>query len=971
MQQAPRVDNEDVLFSFDPFELAESSDQDAPSNLDILRNRHMEPGGQNDPEPSAMLGKGKGPSLPMPIPAPFGRDPSVTVTLPPTIESPLEGTSSSSQLPFVSITGEHNIISLSPDKISILGPEDRDIQLAGSSSSDDCVFMNASLPGKGKAKDLAYTLPPLLFSTSDVQYRAIDWPSPDPGSPAPTAGSSSYGSTHSSPPCASSHSDSQSPENSAQQLPGLTRVPSRRRSLSNLSIHSTRSLAARSMSRIKVKLGSASKGTGNLARRLLFRNKASAATTSVDLSPAGSVSDPFLGDLTTAGQRNCLPAWKNPEFQPCLNLELPSDARTHVQQSSEGPESPNSITGKGRSYSSPLSQSVFDIVPRGNSDVFAPVPLVLQSVFDDALPRELKLQIFSALISLHEDEFQLWKSSGQWTTSKASSSKYRWVGRDRGMRELVKLSRVSKAWRSLIFDGQLWMDVDLKAFPNLPVPFLLRLAETLGPFIKNIDLTGYTKLDHGTLGQVTTSLCVRSAPTIDFAYTQLLDVNLSGCNALTTQALHNVVIHSPFLRSLCVKGLKAVDNTAFDVLALCPHLTSLNMSRCSNISGDGLHRYANAVLGRHGQLALKELRLCGLEGIFDEALRVLGRAAPSLEILDLSYSRSLHNSALGAFVACTEEEKSTESVVLTAREAGREVRDNGCYRRRITKLRHLSLSNCRLLTDVACSNLAYAVPRLELLELAGIGTAMKDEGLVRLLGTTPLLRKLDLEDNEEITDAVLSALTPSPPESTGSGPTQPPQTGQALEHLVVSFAVSLSNEAFLSLICNCPRLRVLGADSTCISGTVLKEFVRQAHKHNASDATLVAIDCRAVGETSVKDVAAITRPRKGWRAWDARKLAYLDGQDKEELKVGQDECDEKRIVLKSFYNWQTVDAVRAARERHRRNSRRAGNGPSDNLEDVAQTAGRTRWWSPSSGRRSPDTETLDGVVSDRGGCVIT
>lgn len=50
------------------------------------------------------------------------------------------------------------------------------------------------------------------------------------------------------------------------------------------------------------------------------------------------------------------------------------------------------------------------------------------------------------------------------------------------------------------------------------------------------------------------------------------------------------------------------------------------------------------------------------------------------------------------------------------------------------------------------------MPRLELLELAGIGTAMKDEGLVRLLGTKPLSRKLDLEDNEEITDAVLSAL---------------------------------------------------------------------------------------------------------------------------------------------------------------------------------------------------------------------
>ncbi|KAG1886032.1 hypothetical protein F4604DRAFT_1877965 [Suillus subluteus] len=831
-----------------------------------------------------MLGKGKGPSLPMPIPtAASGRDSPVTsARLPPTIESPLEGTSSSSRLPFVSITGEHDAISVPPDNINILGSEDHDVQLAASLSNDDCVFMNASLPDKGKAKDLAYTLPPLLFSTRNLRYHTIDWSSPNLDSPTPTAGPSSYGSTHTSLPCASSslsHLGSQASENSAQQPPGLTRVPSRRRSLSNFvdSFHAFLSC-------------------------------------SIHISALpGSVSDPFLGDLATAGQDN--PTWKNPEFQPCPNLEFPLNARNTYSTELR------CITGKGRSYSSPLPQSVFDIIPRGNSDVFAPVPLALQNLFDEALPRELKLQVFSALISLHEDEFELWKSSGRWTASKASSSKYRWVGRDRGMRELVKLSRVSKAWRSLVFDGQLWMD------------------RRFGPFVKNMDLTGHTKLDHSTLGQVTTSLCVRSAPTIDFAYTQLLDLNLTGCSALTTQALHNLVIHSPFLRSLCVKGLKVVDNTTFDVLALCPHLTSLNMSRY------GLHRYANAVLGHHGQLALKELRLSGLEGIYDEVLGVLGRAAPSLEILDLSYSRSLHNSALEAFVACTEEEKSTESVVLTAREAGREA-------------------------HIACSNLAHAVPCLELLELAGIGTAMKDEGLVRLLETTPLLRKLDLEDDADITDTVLSALTPSPPRGSRSESTQPLQTGQALEHLVVSFAVSISNEAFLSLIRNCPRLKVLEADSTSISGDVLKEFVRRARERNASDATLVAIDCRAVGEGSVKDVAAITRPRKGWCAWDARKLAYLDGRDKEELKAGQDECDEKRIVLKSFYNWQTVDAVQAARGRHRRNSRRAGSGSSDNLEDVAQTSGRLRWWSPSSGRRSSGTDTPDGVVSEREGCVM-
>jgi len=506
------------------------------------------------------------------------------------------------------------------------------------------------------------------------------------------------------------------------------------------------------------------------------------------------------------------------------------------------------------------------------------------------------------------------------------------------------------------------MDVDLKAFPSLPVPFLLRLAETLGPFIRNIDLTGHAKLDHGALGQVTSSLCVHSAPNMDFAYTQLLNVNLTGCNELITQSLHNLIIRSPFLRSLCVKGLKAVNNTTFDVLALCPYLTSLNMSRCPNINGEGLRGYANAALERHGLLALKELRLCGLMDIYDEDLRALGKAAPSLEILDLSYSRTLHNSALEAFVACTEDDRGIESVLLSARDAGREVRDNGHYRRRITKLRHLSLSNCRLLTDNACSNLAYAVPRLELLELACIGAEMKDEGIVRLLGTTPLLRKLDLEEDTSITDAVMRALTPSPPSYT-PGLSQPLQTGQALEHLVVSCATSVENEAFLALIRNCPRLMVLEADGTSISGDVLKEFVRQARERNLSDATLVAVDCRGVGESAIKDVAATTRPRRGWCAWDARKLAYLDARDKEDLKVGQDECDEKRVVIKSFYNWQTVDAVRTARERQRRNSRHPGSS------DVAGASGHMRWWSPS-GRRSLGTNTPAGAPNDRDGCTM-
>ena len=416
----------------------------------------METNGQHDLQPTIMLGKGKSPSLPMSIPATsFDRDsPVMSRGIPPIIVSPLEGpSSSSSQSSSMPITGEHNIRSLSASEVEVPAIEDTNIlPHTESSSKDDCTsgLMNASLSNKGKARELAYTLPPLLFSTRDLEY--IDWSS-EPGSPtagpssygSPTAGFSSYGSAHSSPtresPNSLSQTGAQAPNNSTQQQPELTRLPSRRRSLSSLSIHSTRSVAARSLTRMKVKLSSSPNSPGNLARRLLFRNKGDAAATSIDLSPAGSVSDPCLGDISMTAGQSLIVSWKGSNF-PCPDSEYPADTRLHVQQSIDGFESLKGKS-KGRSYSSPFPQSVFDIIPHGNSDVFVPVPVALRNLFDEALPRELKLQVFSALVALHEDEFQRWKQSGQWTVLKASSSKYRWIGRDRGMRELVKLSRVS------------------------------------------------------------------------------------------------------------------------------------------------------------------------------------------------------------------------------------------------------------------------------------------------------------------------------------------------------------------------------------------------------------------------------------------------------------------------------------------------------------------------------------------------
>ncbi|KAG8219418.1 hypothetical protein J3R82DRAFT_341 [Butyriboletus roseoflavus] len=822
--------------------------------------------------------------------------------------------------------------------------------LAGPSAPFDAICPDgtpASLTDKGKAKELPPTLPPLSLSPSGLGYNIDGW--------ASTPGPSSYRSTcESLRTASSSHSPSSSLESTIVQVddpPTLTRAPSRTKSLSNLSVHST----TPSMSKIRTKLAASSKAPVNLALT----------------EPANDLAEPLGIDLVQIQTGNCLFPWQAKDIMQA------SSPRAGVE-TGVTPVAMTDVFAVCCPDSYRLDGvSAFDVVPQVDfEDSIMPLPPHARDLFDEVLPRELQLRVLSALISLYEADHKQLKSSGKWSVLAAGSSKNRWVGRNRAMRELVKLSRVSKSWRTLVFDGQLWQDVDLRTFPATSSSFLVSLVELSGPFIKNLDLSGHMHLSPTAVIDMAGGLCVRSAPIVNFTYTQLTTITLQGCTALTTQSLHSLLIRSPFLRSLNVKGLQAVTNATFDVLALCSHLTSLNMSRCANIDGGGICMFGAAVMARDARLALKELWLCGLPRIDDETLATLGKAAPHLEVLDLSYCRSLHNSALEAFVSCTEEGRDLgETISLTSRQAGRDPRDWRRYRRRVTALRHISLSNCMMLTDTACSNLAYSVPRLEFLELAGIGQTLKDDGLVHLLGTTPFIRKLDLEDASDITDAVLEALTPEPVVETEGSPssktTEPPLPGHALEHLTVSSATSLTNDAFRELIRGCSRLRVLEADSTSISGTVLKDFVRQACERGVNDAELVVVDCRSVGERAVKDVVVNTRPRKGWRSWEARKLGYLDGRDGEDLKVGQDECDEKRVVIKSFYSWQTVDAVRHIRERKKKSNKKAQSGSEQvsEPEDGGKLSGRMRqWWAPSS--RMSSGNSTPGEDGDRDGCLI-
>jgi len=480
------------------------------------------------------------------------------------------------------------------------------------------------------------------------------------------------------------------------------------------------------------------------------------------------------------------------------------------------------------------------------------------------------------------------------------------------------------------------------------------------------------------MSYIINDLCLKP----DLSHNQLSFVNLEGCTSLTIRSLHQLLVRSRALKSLSLKGLSAVTNTTCDIISnFCPNLISLNMSRCVNMDAEGIRSLARSAIRRGDHLKLKELRLSGLKNCSDAMMADLGQAAPILEILDLSYSRQLHSSAIEAFVACDEDLPAcqtsyADTVLIAPRDLGREPSDfsSKMLRRRVTRLRHLLLSHCIMLTDVACANLAYSVPNLEFLELAGIGPDLKDAGLIRLLQHTPFIRRIDLEDSSEITDAVIRIVTPPASEIQENQVATTKRPGHVLQHLNISYATNVTDDALLTLIRNCKYLTALEADNTRIGKNVLKEFVRISRQRRTINARIVAVDCRGISESLVKELSPMTRPRLAFRRYDARKLNYLDARDgnEDELKVGQDECDENRVVIKTFYSWQTVDAVKAIRDKRRKAmGRKVGsdspNGTASEIEGGGGTgggrrrSGYTRWWSP--GRRLRNSTTNSGNVS--------
>lgn len=575
---------------------------------------------------------------------------------------------------------------------------------------------------------------------------------------------------------------------------------------------------------------------------------------------------------------------------------------------------------------------------------------------------------------------------------------------------------MSRTWQALVFDGQLWRT--LGGCPALPPSLLSRISASAGPFVNSLQLEGATTLTADDIVTITSrisvvahhtqSIQVHASVPIEHWCTNVKSINLAGCYGVTTRALHKLLASCPHLEALCLRGLSAVTNTTCIVIGDAhPQLVSLDLSRCSSLDAFGMTFICEAIDRRRLVLditsPLKELRLSGLKRVSEWTLASIARAFPALEVLDLSHCTSLADACLERFTewqedtlvisaaemrkryqaSPNEDEDVMPYVELTARQVGLDPTDRTMYKRRVTRLRHLNISHCTSLTDQACNHLAFTVPHLELLELGGIGAALEDAGLVRLLQSTPLIRKLDLEDASRITDDVIIALTPPTPppavqrltpitipgqavRSTSHKP-RPVQTGERLEHLIISYAGLLTSDAVGALVRSCPKLDTLEADNTRISDSVVREFVELQRGRGTRGSTLVAVDCANVGRILVDELASkgLTRPRAGWRGWHARKLVYADAGDGDDVSgswgSGLDECDDRRVTLKSFRSWQVVD--RWIQEKAKKKSADAS-GSSSREGKLGKWFGRRS--NSDSGANTPRSDGDD----DERGCII-
>jgi hypothetical protein len=425
--------------------------------------------------------------------------------------------------------------------------------------------------------------------------------------------------------------------------------------------------------------------------------------------------------------------------------------------------------------------------PQLSEMVAVQVPPPRLDHFDRMLPKELKVMIMTRLLESGSEQ----------------ERDRRWSGEVGARRELIKLSRVcllfawriglmrkvSKAWRGLCFDGQLWANFDLSPFAGYLHPGTLRTILThSAPFIKNLSLRG---LDALTSSELFSSLSILGSDgTSPPVFSKLTHIDLRGCRTLDSIAIIAMVTNARQLREINLKGVQAVNRNVLQCLAsVAQSLESLDISRCRGIKVEDMCNFIKG-LDKDTATQLKVLRFAGLRISTDPMtsaalFSLIFERLPNLKVLDLQGCSSISSNDL--INACDE------------------LRKEG----RTSPIQHLILSNCILLRAEIFPAMTGLFPELRILELASVprmfeGNSRQDRIAFNVfLQSLPLLERLDLEDTcgaGGFDDSTLKILAKLP----------------LLSHLKIGYAGRVSSEAMVQFIRDCPTLKVFEADVSAL-----------------------------------------------------------------------------------------------------------------------------------------------------------
>lgn len=390
-----------------------------------------------------------------------------------------------------------------------------------------------------------------------------------------------------------------------------------------------------------------------------------------------------------------------------------------------------------------------------------------------------------------------------------------------GPKELIRISRVSKQFYRISFDGQLWTSLDASQFyQQIPAESLARIIVAAGPFINNLNLRGCVQVEHYKRTEAVVRACQN-----------LLHASLEGCRNVHKNALHSLLRNNERLVHLNLTGLAAVSNTSCKIIAeSCPQLERLNVSWCEKVEARGI----KAVV--EGCTRLKDLRAGEVRGFDSIPTAASIFKTNRLERLVLSGCAELTDAALKVMLCGVEPEIDilTDMPIVPSR-----------------KLRHLDLSRCARLTDDGVKALGHLTPDLEGLQLSGC-KSLTDLALESVLASTPRLTHLELEDLEELSNTLLSEhLAKAPCIGT-------------IEHLSLSYCENIGDVGMLPVMQKGVRLQSVDLDNTRVSDLVLAEAAFMVAKRSARSTTaggrpkltlqMAVYDCQNVTWTGIREV---------------------------------------------------------------------------------------------------------------------